>query len=505
MNLNCYDKEAILIGLVMRYSQELVPVLFPTLTPDKFIYSRNGKLGIFEHRDIWRAIEKTYLVDRNTVNIPNVLANVYDTSDDVRLYLQAWTDIVQQRYHLYEPDVKTVKQLAEDVDKAGNAYLVMVRAGKLAEGLADQETFEKKVKSIQDIDAWTNDNLSEFRNSFKASTGGLQHISVGAGNVREIWERKRRGEQMTFLPSGMPSMVGGGLFAAGNLSIIHGLSGGGKSAIVHQSDLGIAIGLKTLDIPGCVAIYTLEMKQERLIERCAALLAGFDVTQLDRLEQTYSDEDYERLTKWLDFCATLPIYIDQTNMLTTSAMQYATEGLHVSEAGPVRKCSMDYLELFGDDGAENKEQNLDTIIHRHLDIARVTGANVTAISQSTYAGETKTIYPAGPRGTRYSRAIQHAGDDVIEVWNPVYMKAAGMSYAKLDGISDYQVSLLVQKCRYGSLGSFPLNWDPTCTQYKDPLVNSNLVFEHLKEITEEINGTSASVPDICDTDWGEDF
>jgi replicative DNA helicase len=430
------------------------------------------------------------------------LSHIQDKSDDIRLYLQALAGQVTDRYHVYDVDEPTIRHWAEIIDKVGSAYALMAKASDIADGLSNQDRFEKEVLHIDDIDGWANTKLAAFRNTLKVSTGGLQHISVAANNVQEIWNRKRRGEQMTFLPSGMPSLIGAGFFAAGDLTVVHGLSGAGKSALVHQSDLGIAIGLRMNNIPGCVAEFSLEMPQERLTGRFAALLAGVDTSKLNYLDGL-SDEDFNRLSKWLEFVATLPVYIDQTNFLTTSAMQFATEGLHTSEWGPVRKCSADYIELFDSDKGDNKEQKLDHIIHEHLRLARVTGANVTIISQTTYSGESKTIYPAGPGGPRYSKAIQHAADSIMEVWNPLYMKAAGMKYAQIEGVSEHHVTLFVQKCRYGSLGSVRLNWNPECTQYTDPLVRSDLVFDHLKEVTESINGTSAKVVAIRDTSFGD--
>ena len=480
MNLTFYDNEAILIGTVLRYGNEAASVVLPALTPDRFVYSRSGKLGSSEHRDIWRAIEKTYLEDRTTVNIPNVLTNIYDKSEDVRLYLQALVEMVHGRYHIYAVDMPTIKNLAEVVDKVGGIYFLKARAYKIAEGLDDQERFEREVSKIQDVDAWANLSLADFRNTLSVSTGGLQHVSVAVAEVKEEMRRKRSGEQATYLPCGFPSMIAAGMFAAGTLNIIHGKSGGGKSALVHQVDLGIAVGLVQNNILGCVAIFSLEMSQKRLTKRLASLLAGVDSTFLDRDPESdpLYDAKYNQMDQWLDYIATLPIYIDQTNMLTSSAMQFATEGLHTSERGPVRSFSADYIELFGDDEGENKEQKLDHVVHQHLALTRITGANGKIISQTTYPTGGQVIYPAGPGGMRYSQAIGHAADDSYELWNPIFMRAAGIKYAQLDGISDEHATIFVQKHRDGALNSVQMNWDPTTTRFSDPCISSDAVFDH---------------------------
>src|SRR5512139_342243 len=483
MNILPYDVEMLLIGTSLRYGNDVVKLVLPKLTPDRFIYSKTGKLGYQDHRNIWGAIEKTFLVDKLSVNIPNVLSNLHDKSDDTRLYLQALAGMVVDRFHIYEIDIETIKNWAEAIDKAGGVYSVKIAASKLSENLLDQNKFEQEITQIDDVDIWANASLSAFKNTIKPSTGGLQHVSVAVANIKETMRQQRSGEQTTFLPCGMPSLIGAGMFAAGNLSVVHGMSGSGKSAFVHQANLGVAIGLVKYNIQGCVAIFSLEMSQERLTKRLAGLLAGVDVTFLDKSpeEDPLYDFKYSQLDQWLDYVGALPIYIDQTNMLTTSAMQYCTEGLHVSEFGPVRAASMDYLELFEDSTGDSKEQRLDHVIHEHLALARYTGANVTAISQTTYAGGGATIYPAGPGGTRYSQAIRHAADDIYELWSPIYMKGAGIKYAQLDGISEQHVTIFTQKCRYGALGATRLNWEPTCTRFSDPQISSDLVFDHFKD------------------------
>jgi replicative DNA helicase len=480
MSLNPYDYESILIGTILRYGNEAAALVLPALTPDRFVYSRTGKLGSGEHRDIWRAIEKTFLQDKATVNVPNVLANIQDKSDDVQLYLQATAEMVQGRYHVYSVDASTLRNMAEFVDKVGAAYFLMAKARKIADSLNDQERFEREVVRINDVDAWTNNNLSEFRGIVKISTGGLQHVSIAVAEVKEEMRSKRSGEQTTYLPCGLPSLTVAGMFAAGTLEIVHGKSGGGKSAFVHQVDLGIAIGLVKNNIPGCVAVFSLEMSQKRLTKRFAALLAGVDSTFLDGKpdDDPLYDVKYRQMEQWLDYVGTLPIYIDHTNFLTTSAMQFATEGLNTSEYGPVRAFSADYIELFKDDAGENKEQKLDHIIHEHLALTRMTGAHGTIISQTTYPTGGQTIYPAGPGGTRYSQAIGQAADSVYEMWNPIAMRDSGTKYARLDGVSDQQVTFFIQKHRDGAMKSVRLNWEPTCTRFSDPLLNDDAVFSH---------------------------
>lgn len=483
MNLKPFDYESILIGMVLHFGNDAAKHVFPALTPDRFVYGKTGKLGQYDHRDIWRAIETVYLVDRSSVTIPNILSHVQDKSEDVRLYLQALAGMVTDRYNIRELDVETLKHFAEVVDKVGNIYLLKARAQQIAVGLDDQEKFEREALSVTDVDEWANNKLSAFRDTVKLSTGGLQHVSVAVANLKEEMFRKRSGIQTTYLPVGMPSLTAAGMFAAGNFSILHGKSGGGKSAFVHQANLGVAIGLVKNNIQGCVAVFSLEMPQERLTLRLASLLAGVDSTFLDKdpSEDPLYDIKYSQMEVWLDYVATLPIYIDQTNLLKTSAMQYAAEGLHTSEFGPVRAFSADYLSLFGDKESDKEEENLSYIAKQHLALVRITGANGTVISQTTYPTGGAVIYPTGSGGIRGSQSIGMHADDVYELWNPIYLKQSGAKYAQLEGISENHVTIFVNKRRYGGISSVRMNWDPASTRFSDPMISSDLVFDHFKD------------------------
>lgn len=501
MNWTPYDYESMLIGMVLYFGNDAAKLVFPALTPDRFIYSMNNRMGNYEHRNIWRAIETVYMVDRSAVTIPNVLAHIQDTSEDVRLYLQALVGMIPDRYHIHEIDVDMIRRFAEVVDKVGNIYFLKARAQQIATNLDDQEKFEREALSVTDVDEWANNSLSAFRNTIKTSTGGLQHISKAVGNVKEEMFRKKSGIQTTYLPVGLPSMTAAGMFAAGNLSVLHGKSGGGKSALVHQANLGTAIGLVKNNVQGCVAVFSLEMPRERLILRMASLLAGVDSTFLDKdpAEDPLYDIKYSQLDKWLDYVATLPIYVDHTPWMKTSAMQYATEGLHTSEFGPVRAFSADYVGLFGDDEGDNPEQKLNYIVSQHLVLTRITGANGMIISQTTYPTGGAVLYPTGPGGIRGSQSIGMHADDIYELWNPIYMRAAGIKYAQLDGVSEQHVTIFVEKCRYGSLSPIRLNWNPTCTRFSDPLLSSDEVFDHFK------NDTKPQIIRISETSTNEDF
>src|SRR5690606_13347882 len=152
-------------------------------------------------------------------------------------------DQLEGYYHIYTFDAKELAQYATDVDKAGIIYNVSQQSKRVGVITNTSDDFERMVKSIPDVSCWVNDTLNTFHSTLSIGGSGYQHISVATNRVREEWDMQYRKEQTVVLPCGMPTLVGNRLFPLRKLAVVHGLSGSGKSAFVHQVNLGTAIGL----------------------------------------------------------------------------------------------------------------------------------------------------------------------------------------------------------------------------------------------------------------------
>ena len=69
-------------------------------------------------------------------------------------------------------------------------------------------------------------------------------------SLLEKWDRMASGEQLDILPTGIPCLEAAQLVPQGSLTIVHGMSASGKTALVLQMLLGAAITLKTRGIKG---------------------------------------------------------------------------------------------------------------------------------------------------------------------------------------------------------------------------------------------------------------
>lgn len=474
-----YDLESALLGTVLRYGKDAAALLLPQLTADKFVFNFDGSFGK-DHALIWGAITEVFLHERANptyIEVAHHLKGAHESD------LRGLVDRLERQYKMFGFDAPQTQRLAELVDKQGIVYNIAHVSKAVATNIDDIDTFMQTVNSIEDVDQWATQQLSSFRHVMSMQSSGYTHVSQQVDAVKEKWERQYRGEELILLENGFPSLMGANLFPIRRMAVLHGLSGSGKSTLVFQVNLGTAIGLVKNKVKGCVAINSLEMEADDLVERLVAILARIDVSKF--MGGAVSKQELNKLFDWADFVAQLPIFIDDTNFMTTTAMEYRASGLHVSEHGPVLQLSSDYGELFKDDDKQSEEQRVNKIFREQFRLSRDIGASVIAISQSTVdkstAGKT---YIAGPDGTRYSRSILQASDILLEIWNPIQMEASGRTVIGPENFSDAHPWLFVQKYRNAKTGgAIPLGWDAPTTTFFDlsiaQIPGSETIFTHL--------------------------
>lgn len=485
--LSAYERERLVIGQVLLFEYEAAKLIWPHLNADKFVFSMTGALGSKEHSHIWSSIELC-LAKRKSPNEANVLEELGTKyGEQVRSYIRSVRESISGYYRIRTLDEQSFMELAERVDKAGVIYNTLAYRTEYSKILENPTEFQSFADSIDDVDEWLSGYISGFRSSVKNGPEGYEHISDVVARARQQWDSFASGESSPLLPIGIPSITRHGLFLPATVTTIHGMSSMGKTAFANQVCLGTAIGLQKNNIPGCVAINSMEMTETSLLERMASLLSGFNRNKLLQGPSALQGEDYQQFLQAADYVATLPIYIDTTNLIKTSVLEYRISGIHSSDRGPVRMLLTDYMELFGDSDADNKEQNLNLVIRNQLSIARQLKIAVITISQSTYGDGDNKARIAGAGGVRYSQAIRHATDDLMEIWNPPAMKRAGIDYRVPEGLDDSHFWLFVQKRREagGIPEPIPFFWEGEYTRIIDPELsygrNDPVVFDHFLE------------------------
>lgn len=504
-----YDLETMLLGAALDWGKEVTNHVLPYLTGDKFIYGPGESLGNNQHRVIWQAVEQCVQVERSEPFVGNV--SRYLTSEVDKTYLDTLVGLLHGYHRIHRFDPESVKGWAKQIDRNGIIYRYASLASELGK-VAQPETFIKYVGKVDDVDAWASSVLREFQGAVSMeSEASFQPIAKVVERAKELADRQAAGEQMILLPSGWPILYRHGLFPAAKFAVIHGWSSAGKSMFVHLVNLGTAIGLIKANMRGLVSISSLEMSDIDFAQRSASALAGFNAFTLMGEPEKIDPITYKRYQEYLDFVGKLPIVIDSTPAITPDKMRLNLTNVHLSEAGPIRQHSSDYFELFDSHvqgrkmSEQNREQELSYVAKEHYLLSRELGCSVMGISQSTYGMGNKTLV-AGVDGMRYSKAITHKADIVLEVINYLAAEKAGKDFVMRAGLNKEQVWVLVQKYKGGPTDvDIPLGWEPEYTRLYDPTLidefGSSLdMFEHLYEVAQLLkkHPTTKIIP-IADT------
>jgi replicative DNA helicase len=505
-----YDCESIIIGSVLRFGRDAALAVLPQLTSDKFIHSFGGRLGGDDNRILWDAITNTVLVDRaDPMLTSGALRNRIDES--LIPLAEGYANEIMYKYQIDHADHETLRMYARQVHRSGIVWGVVRISSKLAK-LSDAEAFQAYVNKIEDPEIWLAQVLATLHNE---ETGDERYKHIGEQTEDSVtrYEQQRSGEQTYLLPIGVPMLYDAGLLPAEGMVLVHGVSSGGKSTLVHNIfTLGAAIGLVQSGVGGCVAINSLEMDSHSVRGRMAASLAGFNTFTLATRPQDVKEDDYNRFLDYVRFVGKLPIWMDDTPHISIDSLQLRLAGVHLGPHGPIRKLTTDYLELFDDGGdTENVEQRLGHLAAKHFEIRRNYHTCVVAVSQSTYTNKT---FVAGMMGARYSRALTHKPDTVLEVVNYAALKRSGTDYIVAPNLDEDHVWVLLQKYRGGPTDvRMGFGWEPEYTRLYDPSLLSPdakvTVFDHLYEVRKLLaqHPTTKIIP-IQDTplaDLGGDF
>lgn len=472
-NYTPFDYEKMLLGHLLIYGSEAARYVLPNLTLDKFVYSKEGLLGGLDHQRIWQAMTLCYLQEKTEPTTANVMLG-FNGNGGYHSYLTSLETQLAGYYRIREFNPRTVMHLAETVDKAGIMYTNALVSKEIGDILLSSDTFARAVAQTEDVDIWLSDYVHRITDTLRPIAKGYQHISQTVGATRDLIARVKAGEQLFLLDCGLPSLYRIGVPRTGRLMVLHGMSNSGKSTLLLQMLLGAAMGLVKHNIKGCVALNSFEEDQDSLNLSLAGILAGMNTYRFTMYGEITPDEE-RRLDIALDYLSTLPIYPDYTNPMTSTAIDFAASGLHSGPYGPVHMIGVDYLELvkMAREHSDNKEQILDDAIHTFFQVARRTGANVTILSQSTYSqGGASKFKIAGPEGTRWSRSIQHASDDILEIWNPVEMAKSGIVFEVPPKLNKEQPWLLKEKGRSAPKADpLPLGWEAPYRRFWDPALN----------------------------------
>jgi len=291
-----------------------------------------------------------------------------------------------------------------------------------------------------------------FGVSQKRSTRDLQPIQeIVPGYYDHIeYLYEHRGELMG-VPSGfgdLDRVLGG--FQRSDLLILAARPGVGKTSLM------LTFALQAAEKRKVVALFSLEMSAEQLVQRLVAQISGIDAQRL-RLGQL-KDEEWPAFAEAIGHLSELPIYIDDTPSITV--LQLRTKCRRLASERGLDMIFVDYLQLMDSDfRSENRVQEVSFISRSMKGLAREIDVPLMTASQLSRAVEQRQDKHPVLSDLRDSGSLEQDADIVMFI----YRDELYNENTERPNIAD----LMIAKHRSGPTGTVQLYFNKRLTQFSD--------------------------------------
>jgi replicative DNA helicase len=208
-----------------------------------------------------------------------------------------------------------------------------------------------------------------------------------------------------------------------------------------------------------IAIFSLEMSKEQLVQRLLSMDAGVDQQRLRT--GWIEDDEWERITYAIGTLSEANIWIDDTAGISTVEMRSKARRLQAEHG--IDLIIVDYLQLMqatvGGKRNENRVQEISEISRNLKGLARELNVPVLALAQLSRAVESRQSKVPQLSDLRESGSIEQDADIVMfiyrdDVYNPE---------TERKNIAD----IIVAKHRNGPVGDISLYFQASQTRFRD--------------------------------------
>ena len=222
-----------------------------------------------------------------------------------------------------------------------------------------------------------------FNVTQQKTQSGLVHIGDTLINTFQDIETRHQGIALPGIPCGfydLDAMTSG--FQRSDLIIVAGRPSMGKTAFCLNLAHNIAAGYQL-----AVAVFSLEMSKEQLVQRLLASEAGIESSYLrsGRISQT----QWEPLSRAIDKLSDTPLFIDDTANITVTQMRSQARRLQAEQTKELGLIVIDYLQLM-EGSSDNRVQELSRITRSLKGLARELSVPIIALSQLSRGVEART-------------------------------------------------------------------------------------------------------------------
>lgn len=205
-----------------------------------------------------------------------------------------------------------------------------------------------------------------------------------------------------------------------------------------------------------VAVFSLEMSKEQLVQRLLASDSGIESNRLRA--GRVSQNEWEPLSRALASLSEIPIFIDDTANITVTEMRSKCRRLQAEQGKPLGLVLLDYLQLMEGAG-DNRVQELSRITRSLKGLARELNVPVIALSQLSRGVEARNNKRPMMSDLRESGSIEQDADLVAMLYRDEYYNPDTPDR----GITE----LIIAKHRNGPTGVVKLLFDPQYTRFRN--------------------------------------
>ncbi len=282
---------------------------------------------------------------------------------------------------------------------------------------------------------------------------GLISISRTLEQTFQEIENRHGGQGLPGLLSGfydLDAMTSG--FQRSDFIVVAARPSMGKTALAISIARSIA---GQYELP--VAVFSLEMSREQLVQRMLASEAGIESNYLraGRIAQN----QWETLNNALGVLSGVPIFIDDTASMNVMQMRSQTRRLQAENGGKLGLIMIDYLQLMEGNGSDNRVQEISKITRSLKGLARELNVPVIALSQLSRSVEARTNKRPMMSDLRESGSIEQDADVVIMLYRDEYYNPDTPDR----GIAE----IIITKHRNGPTGIIKLLFDPQFTRFRN--------------------------------------
>ena len=334
------------------------------------------------------------------------------------------------------PTTTNVRNYAKIVkEKAILRTLINASYKILDVSYSENESIEKILeiseKNIFDISQEkTGDNLKpigevlmsayEVMEELARNKGGITGITTGFADL----DRKTSGLQKSdlVLVAARPAM--------------------GKTAFALNIAQNAALKAKS-----SVAIFSLEMSKEQLIQRMVAAQAHVELSNIKN--GNLSEEDWPKIIEAMGVLSRSNVYVDDTPGITVMEIRSKCRRLKMEKG--LDLILIDYLQLMeSDGGGESRQQEIAKISRSLKIIAKELNCPVVALSQLSRAPELRADHRPILSDLRESGAIEQDADIVMFLYRDEYYNE--------DTEKKNIGEVIISKHRHGETGTVELAW-----------------------------------------------